>query len=72
MISGMLPDYIYHTLANQHRMVKKYGIPMLITSDDNLKEYISTILAQVQGKSQFPLHPYTLLVGRQADSQNGS
>ena len=31
-------------------MVKKYGIPMLITNDDNLKEYISTILTQVQGE----------------------
>jgi hypothetical protein len=27
---------------------------MLITSDDNLKEYISTILAQVQGMSSTP------------------
>ena len=31
-------------------MVKKYGVPLLVTSDDNLKEYISTILSQVQGK----------------------
>jgi mitotic spindle assembly checkpoint protein MAD2 len=40
--------------ADGNRMVKKYGIPMLITSDDNLKEYISTILAQVQGMSECP------------------
>jgi hypothetical protein len=30
-------------------MVKKYGLPMLVTADDNLKEYLQTILAQVQG-----------------------
>ncbi|BEI85317.1 hypothetical protein CcaverHIS002_0507180 [Cutaneotrichosporon cavernicola] len=28
-------------------MVKKYGLPMLVTSDDGLKEYIQTILGQV-------------------------
>lgn len=31
-------------------MVKKYGLPMLVTSDDNLKEYLTTILSQVQGQ----------------------
>lgn len=34
-------------------MVKKYGIPLLLTGDDALKEYIQTVLQQVQGK--FPL-----------------
>ena len=56
MISGMLSSSrIKGQSADWNRMVKKYGIPMLITSDDNLKEYISTILAQVQGMSS-PLH----------------
>lgn len=32
------------------RMVKKYGIPMLVTSDESLKEYLQTILQQVQGE----------------------
>lgn len=31
-------------------MVKKYGLPMLVTSDEGLKEYIQTILAQVSGE----------------------
>jgi hypothetical protein len=31
-------------------MVKKYGIPMLVTSDESLKEYLQTILQQVQGE----------------------
>lgn len=31
-------------------MVKKYGIPMLVTSDESLKEYLSTVLSQVQGE----------------------
>jgi len=53
-------------------MVKKYGIPMLITSDDNLKEYISTILSQVQGMFHFVALASTLIARRQADSQNGS
>lgn len=30
-------------------MIKKYGLPMLVTNDDSLKEYLSTILSQVQG-----------------------
>jgi mitotic spindle assembly checkpoint protein MAD2 len=30
-------------------MVKKYGLPMLVTADEGLKEYLQTILAQVQG-----------------------
>lgn len=33
-------------------MVKKYGLPMLVTSDDSLKEYIQTILAQVSGECE--------------------
>jgi mitotic spindle assembly checkpoint protein MAD2 len=32
-------------------MVKKYGIPLLITADESLKEYLQTVLAQVQGMS---------------------
>jgi mitotic spindle assembly checkpoint protein MAD2 len=31
-------------------MVKKYGLPMLVTSDDGLQEYIRTILEQVHGE----------------------
>ena len=58
MISGMLSSSsIKGQSADGNRMVKKYGIPMLITSDDNLKEYISTILAQVQGAPRFPPPP---------------
>jgi len=34
-------------------MVKKYGLPMLVTSDEGLKEYLSTILSQVQGEAIF-------------------
>ncbi|WWC87836.1 uncharacterized protein L201_002730 [Kwoniella dendrophila CBS 6074] len=34
--------------SDDFRMVKKYGLPMLVTGDDNLKEYLSTILSQVQ------------------------
>ncbi|OCF34113.1 mitotic spindle assembly checkpoint protein MAD2 [Kwoniella heveanensis BCC8398] len=34
--------------SDDFRMVKKYGLPMLVTADDNLKEYLSTILSQVQ------------------------
>jgi mitotic spindle assembly checkpoint protein MAD2 len=30
-------------------MVKKYGIPMLVSSDESLTEYIQTIMSQVQG-----------------------
>lgn len=30
-------------------MVKKYGLPMLVTSDEGLREYIQTILGQVSG-----------------------
>ncbi|WVR03853.1 hypothetical protein IAU60_000850 [Kwoniella sp. DSM 27419] len=30
------------------RMVKKYGMPLLVTTDDDLKEYLSTIMSQVQ------------------------
>jgi hypothetical protein len=52
-------------------MVKKYGIPMLITSDDNLKEYISTILAQVQGTPEAP-YPSSHRPSELADDQNGS
>ncbi|TXT09042.1 hypothetical protein VHUM_02516 [Vanrija humicola] len=33
--------------SDDFRMVKKYGLPMLVTSDDGLKEYIQTIMAQV-------------------------
>lgn len=32
-------------------MVKKYGLPMLVTADEGLKEYIQTILQQVSGES---------------------
>lgn len=32
-------------------MVKKYGLPMLVTSDEGLKEYIQTIMSQVSSKS---------------------
>ena len=74
MISGMLVlSRTKGQSADWNRMVKKYGIPMLITSDDNLKEYISTILAQVQGMSlpphSNPLH-HKGSVGP-ADNQNG-
>jgi hypothetical protein len=34
-------------------MVKKYGLPMLVTADEGLKEYLQTILAQVQGERCF-------------------
>jgi len=34
--------------SDDFRMVKKYGLPMLVTNDDSLKEYLSTILSQVQ------------------------
>ncbi|WVQ94761.1 hypothetical protein IAU59_001842 [Kwoniella sp. CBS 9459] len=34
--------------SDDFRMVKKYGLPMLVTADDNLKEYLTTILSQVQ------------------------
>ncbi|KAK8861549.1 hypothetical protein IAR55_002371 [Kwoniella newhampshirensis] len=34
--------------SDDFRMVKKYGLPMLVTADDSLKEYLSTILSQVQ------------------------
>ncbi|ORX33704.1 mitotic spindle checkpoint-related protein [Kockovaella imperatae] len=34
--------------SDDFRMVKKYGIPMLITADESVKEYLQTILAQVQ------------------------
>ncbi|KAL7419635.1 Mitotic spindle checkpoint component mad2 [Cryptotrichosporon argae] len=33
--------------SDDFRMVKKYGLPMLVTSDDGVKEYIQTILQQV-------------------------
>ncbi|GMK55367.1 hypothetical protein CspeluHIS016_0204230 [Cutaneotrichosporon spelunceum] len=33
--------------SDEFRMVKKYGLPMLVTSDEGLKEYIQTILGQV-------------------------
>ena len=33
------------------RMVKKYGLPMLITADEELKAYLDTILKQVHGTS---------------------
>ncbi|GHJ87004.1 hypothetical protein NliqN6_3406 [Naganishia liquefaciens] len=33
--------------ADDFRMVKKYGLPMLITSDESLKAYLDTILKQV-------------------------
>jgi len=73
MISGMLArSTTKGQSADVDRMVKKYGIPMLITSDDNLKEYISTILSQVQGMFQFLALASTLIARRQADSQNGS
>ena len=32
-------------------MVKKYGLPMLVTADESVKEYLQTILQQVQGGS---------------------
>lgn len=35
-------------------MVKKYGLPMLVTSDEGLKEYIQTILSQVSGECRLP------------------
>lgn len=31
-------------------MVKKYGLPMLVTADEGLQEYIQTILQQVSGE----------------------
>ncbi|KAK4684906.1 mitotic spindle assembly checkpoint protein MAD2, partial [Tremellales sp. Uapishka_1] len=34
--------------SDDFRMVKKYGLPMLVTSDESLKEYLMTILSQVQ------------------------
>lgn len=37
--------------ADDFRMVKKYGLPMLITSDESLKAYLDTILKQVHGES---------------------
>jgi mitotic spindle assembly checkpoint protein MAD2 len=37
--------------ADDFRMVKKYGLPMLITSDESLKAYLDTILKQVHGTS---------------------
>lgn len=36
--------------GNVHRMVKKYGLPMLITADEELKAYLETILKQVHGE----------------------
>ncbi|ORY27436.1 putative mitotic spindle checkpoint-related protein [Naematelia encephala] len=33
--------------SDDFRMVKKYGLPMLVTADESLKEYLQTILAQV-------------------------
>lgn len=47
------------------RMVKKYGLPMLVTADESLKEYLSTILSQVQGLC-------CAFFGLCADLQNGS
>jgi mitotic spindle assembly checkpoint protein MAD2 len=41
--------------ANVRSMVKKYGLPMLVTSDDSLKEYLTTVLSQVQGMSAPPI-----------------
>lgn len=38
--------------ADDFRMVKKYGLPMLITSDESLKAYLDTILKQVHGESR--------------------
>nr|ODN85118.1 mitotic spindle assembly checkpoint protein MAD2 [Cryptococcus depauperatus CBS 7841]ODO02414.1 mitotic spindle assembly checkpoint protein MAD2 [Cryptococcus depauperatus CBS 7855] len=34
--------------SDDFRIVKKYGLPMLVTADEELKEYISTVLSQVQ------------------------
>ncbi|KAK1927515.1 putative mitotic spindle checkpoint-related protein [Papiliotrema laurentii] len=34
--------------SDDFKMIKKYGLPMLVTNDDSLKEYLSTILSQVQ------------------------
>ncbi|CAD6581958.1 MAG: hypothetical protein TREMPRED_003144 [Tremellales sp. Tagirdzhanova-0007] len=34
--------------SDDFRMVKKYGLPMLVTSDESLTEYLTTILSQVQ------------------------
>jgi hypothetical protein len=39
--------------GNVYRMVKKYGLPMLITADEELKAYLETILKQVHGKSGY-------------------
>jgi hypothetical protein len=39
--------------GNLHRMVKKYGLPMLITADEELKAYLETILKQVHGESGY-------------------
>lgn len=41
-------------------MVKKYGLPMLVTSDEELKAYLDTILKQVHG--QYSLHLTLLAV----------
>lgn len=41
-------------------MVKKYGLPMLVTADEELKEYISTVLSQVQGMCYLTSHQYVI------------
>ena len=55
--------------AHSRRMVKKYGIPMLMTNDERVKDYLQTILAQVQGQlTYYHLDEDLLLM----PSQNGS
>ena len=44
-------------------MVKKYGLPMLLTGNESLKEYLQTVFAQVQGGSKANATP---------EPQNGS
>jgi len=45
-------------------MVKKYGLPMLITADEELKGYLETILKQVHGKSLQPAGAFRMLDSR--------
>ena len=49
MIFGMSAFCIRYVTTDRS-MVKKYGLPMLVTADESLKEYLSTILSQVQGQ----------------------
>lgn len=43
----------WYVTGNIYRMVKKYGLPMLITADEELKAYLETILKQVHGESGY-------------------